>query len=317
MSTRPVPVLNLERELDRLFQVAPGKFVPARNALALQLKKGGRADEAAEIRALAKPSVTAWAVNQLYWRARADLDGFLRVSDRVRASEQAALAGRPAGRAREAIQQRQQALSALVDRASTLAAESGVELSASLLERLRTTLDAIGAYGSDAARHAHGRLQADLDPPGFSAFAALAASVPEGHRQAARTGREGRGRKRGTPEAAAPPLRLVRRAPDPRQAEARAALSAAQAEAARAQDAAAAAGEAERKARTALEQTEARLADVTEALAEAKRARTDAARVLRERETAAKKAAVAASATSSALEKARREVEEWEGRSDR
>ena len=66
----PSPVINLDRELDRLFQAPFAEFVGARNGVAAMLKKAGRADESARVRGLAKPSYTAWLVNQLYWNAR-------------------------------------------------------------------------------------------------------------------------------------------------------------------------------------------------------------------------------------------------------
>ena len=170
----PSPVINLDRELDRLFQAPFAEFVGARNGVAAMLKKAGRADESARVRGLAKPSYTAWLVNQLYWNARDVLDAFLKASDRVRAAEQALLEGRKAAGHAELVSARAAALDQLMSRASTRAAEEGTPLSPALGERLKTTLEAIGAFGSSDGRHARGRLQEDLDPPGFAAFAALA-----------------------------------------------------------------------------------------------------------------------------------------------
>src|SRR5437773_10087717 len=59
-------VVALESEVDRLYQLPLSEFTAARNALAKTLK----GDEAARVRALAKPTVVPWAVNQLYWRDR-------------------------------------------------------------------------------------------------------------------------------------------------------------------------------------------------------------------------------------------------------
>ncbi|HXS45756.1 MAG TPA: hypothetical protein VN751_14105, partial [Solirubrobacteraceae bacterium] len=50
--------------VDRLYGLAPGEFVPERDALAKALRADGRRDEAAAVKALAKPTVAAWAVNQ-------------------------------------------------------------------------------------------------------------------------------------------------------------------------------------------------------------------------------------------------------------
>jgi len=164
---------NLERELDVLFQAPFAEFVGTRNGLAARLKKEGRDAEAARVRGLAKPTYTAWLVNQLYWGARVDFDVFMKAAERVRAAERAMLEGRrPAAAHASAVDERRAALDALVARATARAAEEGTPLSPALTERLRVTLDAIGAHGQTAARHNRGRLQEDLDPPGFAAKAA-------------------------------------------------------------------------------------------------------------------------------------------------
>ena len=52
-------------DVDELYGLPLDEFVPARNALARELKGAGEPAEAAEVAALRKPSVAAWAVNQL------------------------------------------------------------------------------------------------------------------------------------------------------------------------------------------------------------------------------------------------------------
>jgi hypothetical protein len=51
-------------EADELYGLALDAFVPERDALAKRLRADGRRDEANEVKALRKPSVAAWAVNQ-------------------------------------------------------------------------------------------------------------------------------------------------------------------------------------------------------------------------------------------------------------
>ena len=298
----PSPVINLDRELDRLFQAPFAEFVGTRNGVATMLKKAGRVDESTRVRGLAKPSYTAWLVNQLYWNARDVLEAFLKASDRVRAAEQALLEGRKTAGHADLVSARAAALDQLMSRASTRAAEEGTPLSPALGERLKTTLEAIGAFGSADARHARGRLQEDLDPPGFAAFAALASLAQPG---------PGAARKPAPATAAEPPRLVVGRSVgldnDARQAaaEARAALLAAQATAARAQDASTAAAVAERKARLAVEAAKARLAEVERAVksAEAEVAATTAA--FKARQAEARKAAAAAAAAQKALDHVR------------
>ncbi|HET9787557.1 MAG TPA: hypothetical protein VFP47_10510, partial [Pyrinomonadaceae bacterium] len=58
---------DLDDELDTLFKLPLAEFTSARNTLAARLKKTGHGDEAVLVQALAKPSISAWTVNQLYW----------------------------------------------------------------------------------------------------------------------------------------------------------------------------------------------------------------------------------------------------------
>ena len=297
----PSPVINLEREVDRLFQAPFAEFVGARNALAALLKKAGRVDESARIRGLAKPSYTAWLVNQLYWGSRDELDAFLKAADRVRDAEQALIEGRKASSHGDLVSTRATSLESLMARASARAAEEGTPLSPALGERLKTTLEAIGAFGSAEARHHRGRLQEDLDPPGFAAFAALASSArpaPAGSRKPA------------VPPPEPPRLvvgRSVEVTREARQAAAdrRTALYEAQVAASRAQDAATATAESERKAKVAVDAARQRLQETERAVksAEAEVAATTAA--LKARHAEARKAAAAAAAAIRALDKVR------------
>ena len=66
-------------DIDSLYQLPFGEFTSARNELA---KKSGKAG--ADIKALEKPSVPAWGVNQLYWRERRTYEKLIRASERVR-----------------------------------------------------------------------------------------------------------------------------------------------------------------------------------------------------------------------------------------
>src|SRR5437762_13844445 len=65
---------KLETDIEALFKLPLAEFTGARNTLAAQLKKGGSGDEAVRVKALAKPPVSAWAVNQLYWNHREAFD---------------------------------------------------------------------------------------------------------------------------------------------------------------------------------------------------------------------------------------------------
>src|SRR5215213_6109237 len=97
---------------DTLYQIPLSEFTSARNALVTRLKKGGKPEEAARIKGLVKPSIPAWAVNQLFWHHRPEFDALLAVGDRFRKEQAAQLRGRPAD-LRGPLEQRREALSTL------------------------------------------------------------------------------------------------------------------------------------------------------------------------------------------------------------
>src|SRR5689334_9398657 len=78
---------NLEDDVDDLFKLPLVDFTGARNNLAARLKREGRANDSNLVKALAKPSVTAWAVNQLHWKHRESLDRLFSTSQRFRQSQ--------------------------------------------------------------------------------------------------------------------------------------------------------------------------------------------------------------------------------------
>src|SRR5215470_12836624 len=85
---------TLEGEVDALFKLPLGEFISARNTLTARLKRGGHANDANAVKALSKPSISAWAVNQLYWKHREAFDRLLVASQRFRDAQSSQAAGR-------------------------------------------------------------------------------------------------------------------------------------------------------------------------------------------------------------------------------
>ena len=160
---------GLENDLDALFRRPVAGFTAARNALAVQLKKGGRRDESDRVKALAKPSITAWAVNQLYWQHREAFDRLIATGQRFRKAQSS---GKVADM-REALDARREALSHLSDLATALLRDAGSSPNPETIHRITTTLEAMSAYASFPDAQRPGRLTRDVDPPGFESFASL------------------------------------------------------------------------------------------------------------------------------------------------
>ncbi|HEX7235418.1 MAG TPA: hypothetical protein VF405_00575, partial [Gammaproteobacteria bacterium] len=152
------------------------EFTAARNALAAQLKKAGRADEANEVKALAKPSASAWVVNQLYWRHRESFNRLLKTGERLRAH-----AGQLTG---DAVDARREAMAELTRLAELILLRDGTHAATrDLMRRVTTTLEALSSYAKSPEAPIAGRLTDDLQPPGFEAMAGL---LPESGKAKAR-----------------------------------------------------------------------------------------------------------------------------------
>jgi hypothetical protein len=159
-------------EIDALFRLPLGEFTAARNALAAKLKNAGQVEDAERVKGLAKPPVSAWAVNQLYWQHRKPFEQLLAAGDRLRTAQASQLRGK-GGELHEPIEARRTALAELTQQAASVLRESGHTPSPDLMRRIMTTLEALATYGSDAAAAAAGRLTGDIDAPGFEALASL------------------------------------------------------------------------------------------------------------------------------------------------
>jgi len=167
---------NPDDEVDALFKLPLGEFTGARNDLAARLKRGGHADDAKVVKALVKPPVSAWAVNQLYWNHRETFDRLLAAGQRFRQAQVAGAVGKPAA-LRESLEERREALSHLSELAAALLSDSGHNPAPDTIHRITTTLEALSAYASLSEAPTPGRLTRDLDPPGFEALASLMTSA--------------------------------------------------------------------------------------------------------------------------------------------
>lgn len=165
---------DLEDDIDALFALPLAEFTVARNALAARLKQLGRGDEADRVKAMVKPSISAWAVNQLYRRHREPFDRLIAAGQRFRQVHASQLAGKLAD-IRVSGDARRKALSDLSRLAAALLRDAGHNATSDTMRRITTTLEAISACESLRDAPPPGRLTDDVDPPGFEALAALSA----------------------------------------------------------------------------------------------------------------------------------------------
>jgi len=152
---------DVARDLARLYQLSLGEFTDARNALA---KSSGA--KGAAIKALEKPSVAAWAVNQLYWRERRAYDKLIRTSERVRAAHAETLKGSKVD-LRTLELQHSAAVKDAAEQVRGILARAGDPGTPATMKSVVDTLQALPGGGEP------GRLTKALAPIGFGAFGAL------------------------------------------------------------------------------------------------------------------------------------------------
>jgi hypothetical protein len=133
--------VSFDDRLRALYREPPEGFIAARDALVKELKSAGRADEAARAKALRKPTVSAWAVDQVSHRDPAAVQELLDAGAEVRAAQQATMSSPAnADRLREAGAARRRVVMTLVNRAADVLTESGRSPVAHV-EEIRATLE--------------------------------------------------------------------------------------------------------------------------------------------------------------------------------
>jgi hypothetical protein len=131
----------------------------------------GRTEEANAVKALAKPSASAWVVNQLYWRHRESFNRLLATGERLRRAHAGQLTG---DAARDPVNARREAMTELARLAELILLRDGNHSATrDLMRRVMSTLEALSSYASSPAAPIAGRLTDDLQPPGFEAVAGL------------------------------------------------------------------------------------------------------------------------------------------------
>jgi hypothetical protein len=175
---------------DELYGLRPGEFTAARDAFSLQARRAGDVELAGSVKALKRPSVSAWLANSLVRDQGPQIDELIGLGAAMR-DAQARLAG---DELRQLSQQRRQVISALTNSARQLAGVQGQQISSEAERELVATLEAALADPTAGAALRAGRLVSTLtisgiesldqsDPPS-SPVPGRATSTTNNHRQA-------------------------------------------------------------------------------------------------------------------------------------
>jgi hypothetical protein len=190
---------SLSQIADELYGLVPSEFTAARDEHARQARAAGQRENAAEIKKLPRPTAGAWLVNQLVRGASAQMDQLFEIGQSLQ-DAQRELDG---DRLRELSVQRRQIITELVPEAARLAAAAGQPASATVLDEVRSTLEAalVDPAAGEAVRS--GRLARALTYAGLGEVDLTAAMA--GPPPAARTARERRTPARGSARAGPAP----------------------------------------------------------------------------------------------------------------
>lgn len=155
----------MSTDVDRLYQLPLAEFTAARNELA---KKSG--PDAAAIKALEKPNIAAWAVNQVFWTKRKIYDALVAASEKVRAAHVKQLSGKSADVA-AAEAAHHAAVKAAADEARRILADAGDPATTATMNAVIETLQTLPTHDEP------GKLTRPLKPLGFEALAGFVPGV--------------------------------------------------------------------------------------------------------------------------------------------
>jgi len=166
--------MTLDEAADHLYGSDPDAFVAERTRLARELRDAGDRDAAERVAKLKKPTVAAWALNQLARRQRRDVDLLLDAGHRLRQAQEGVVGGADRTTFEQAQKTERDALRRLTQQASQLLGGASSQVLAQISGTLRAA--AVSEEGRELL--ARGRFTTPLESEGFDVFGALPTSRP-------------------------------------------------------------------------------------------------------------------------------------------
>jgi len=180
-------VPDLDRELDNLYDLPLEEFTKARNDLATRLRKAHQSEASAEVHALKKPSVVAWAANRLARDEPKLTAALLQAGELLRETQQRALSGNAQqDEVTEVAAAERETIRALLTAARR---RFGDRATSALLDKLSQTLRAAAVDPDARSLLERGRLTEELQAVGFGPLEAVK-QAPQHGDEVARAARE-------------------------------------------------------------------------------------------------------------------------------
>ncbi len=162
--------MTLDDRIDELYGLPLERFTAERDSLVKELRAAGSTEDAATVKALRKPIVSAWALNAL---AREDPNGvreLLELGGRLREAHHRAVSGGDGELLRVATEQRRALVSGLTRKAGAILTRQGSTADA---DQIASTLEAASVDPEAGELLRSGRMIKPLRPPAVMPDAGL------------------------------------------------------------------------------------------------------------------------------------------------
>ena len=187
MAAKGDPVERAEHEL---YGLPPGEFTRARDERVRELRQSGDRAAADAVKALRKPTVAAWALNQLSRERGKELDRLLSAGAELRAAQEQLLAGGERSAFQSAAATERDLVAELTAAARRIASDAG-ERAAGLDEKVSGTLHAAALDEETAEELRAGRLTREREAiAGFGGSLGELAAIGARHAPRAPKARE-------------------------------------------------------------------------------------------------------------------------------
>jgi hypothetical protein len=167
------------RKAADLYGLPLDDFTKERDALAKELRQGGNKEAADEVKALRKPPVSAWTVNQLARRHPQEMRALVKAGEGLRKAQRSAVGGKGPDALRDATRAHRDRLDEL-----TSLARHELDADGQTLQRAVQTLRSASIDKEASKALLAGTLTADVEQAGFGQV--LTAVPAGGFRQKAR-----------------------------------------------------------------------------------------------------------------------------------
>jgi hypothetical protein len=175
--------VSTDQEIDDLFSVPPDRFTSARDELARRLSGADSKEEAAEIKKLRKPTLSAWALNQLPRRYGKELAQLVEAGEALRTAQRKAASGMKDSGFQDAANRRRKAVGDLTSKGIEVLSEQG-KPSQSAEAEIGRALEAASVDTEAGEQLLRGRLSKPISTvPGFDSvggFEVIAGAQQDG-----------------------------------------------------------------------------------------------------------------------------------------